>query len=487
MELSNKRLIILTILIAFLLVISSYPKDLIDVTDLYDYSDAARIFAGDYKAKERSSHSMLYGFLLSPLVKITGNFFIIKFMSLLWLFLLIILIYHISGKNRKSLLLLLVSPLIWYMAPWLSPLPLVYLLFTLAYFFIDKFKIYGKYKYFIYSGLCLGLASALWDPALYFSIIFLFSFFYNKKLYSSLWFASLIIAGMVPKFILDYVFFDFAFYGLIKHLLSTISFSLFKGIYEEYTSTIAATILTLIFIPIYFFFLYKKEVFIKYKSPVIFITLSWLFVILTNAQPRLIFIPLPIALLILGRILGNKQVKIQIVVSLAISFFVITPYLIQITHEINLPFVSEYFIDFRNIKISSEITSDNLRNDLINLGEEYPLETFVVGNAPDDYRKLAHFYWGDNIKEFVSIQDYNLYYNNQSIISSKRFETSPPPNVRRTIWLEAGLGKNQNDKTDYDSISYALSLEGNLTLKNFQFVKKYKSLYLYKKLSQEHI
>jgi hypothetical protein len=487
MKLSHKDSIFITLVLLFLLVSLSYPGDLIHVTDLYDYSDTARIFAGDYKAKERSSHSILYGFLLSPLVKLTGNFLLIKFMSLLWLFILILIIYYKSGKKRKSLFLMLLSPLVWYMSPWLSPLPLVYLLFTLSYLFIDKFNKDGTYRNLIYSALLLGLASSLWDPALYFSIIFLFSFFYDHKLHLSISFLFFIFIGIIPKLILDAVVFNFAFYGIIKHFLSTLSFGFFKGIYGEYTSTFLATILTFLFIPVYSFCFYKKEVFLKFKKPILFITFSWIFVLLTNSQPRLIFLPIPIALLTLGKILNNKQFKIQIAIFSIISLLVIIPYMVQITYDINLPFVSDHSLKISNYKITKERLNINLKEDLIKIGEEYPSETFLVGNLPDDYKKFAHFYWGSKIKEFVSVQDYNLYTNNDSIIASKRLETNPPQNIRRSFWMEVGLEKNKNDKTDYSKINYALSLEDSLIIDNFELIKKYKSVSLYKKFTPAHI
>jgi len=52
--------ILLMIILAFITV----PHDVLDATDIKDYTDTAKFFAGDYAAKQRASHSILYGLML---------------------------------------------------------------------------------------------------------------------------------------------------------------------------------------------------------------------------------------------------------------------------------------------------------------------------------------------------------------------------------------------------------------------------------------
>ena len=127
-------IIFVTVLLLVGLAVVTVPHDLLDVTDVTDYSDTAKFFAGQYQAKYRSSHSIIYGLLLSPYVKLTGSFFVLKLITVFWLFLLIVSLYYISEKNKKTLWLFVTAPFIWYMAPWLSPVPIVALLFLWAYF-----------------------------------------------------------------------------------------------------------------------------------------------------------------------------------------------------------------------------------------------------------------------------------------------------------------------------------------------------------------
>ena len=45
-------------------------------------------------------------------------------------------VYIISNRNKKSLWMILLSPIIWYMAPWISPIQLASLFFLWGYYFI---------------------------------------------------------------------------------------------------------------------------------------------------------------------------------------------------------------------------------------------------------------------------------------------------------------------------------------------------------------
>src|SRR3989344_1879281 len=93
-------------------------------TDLGDYSDTAKYFAGVYAADIRSSHSYLYGFIHAPLVGLLGNFFAFKITSLIFLLGIVYSVYQITGKDKRALILILTSPIVWYLAPWINPIQL---------------------------------------------------------------------------------------------------------------------------------------------------------------------------------------------------------------------------------------------------------------------------------------------------------------------------------------------------------------------------
>ena len=48
-------------------------------------------------------------------------------------------IYYISGKDRKTLLLIVTAPIFWYMAPFINPIQIASLFFLWGYYFISKY------------------------------------------------------------------------------------------------------------------------------------------------------------------------------------------------------------------------------------------------------------------------------------------------------------------------------------------------------------
>ncbi len=484
MHYSNRILILITIILLFLIAFITVPYNLVDLTDVKDFSDTAKFFAGEYRAKLRTSHSLLYGLMLAPYVKLTSDFFLLKFASAFWLSLLILSVYYISNKNKKTLYLILVCPLIWYMSPWLSPLPPVSLLFLWAYYFIKKFDSEEKFKHIFYSGLLIGLASALWETAFYFSFIFLLAFLFDKKLYHSISFIIAVFIGMTPNLIVNQIAFGFPFYSLAKHFFAVVAFAIYNGAYEQGYSnpSLKSFFIILLYIPFYFYMFFKKNNFIKYRKEIIFISLSILF-ILTNPQLRLLIIFTPIIILLLGKELDNKQTKKQIFMFILLSLFAVSIYIIQISYDTNVRTIEKVLGEFPDIEFYNSSQYILIKSDLNEIAQDYAGQIFVVGNTNGDYGELAHLYWGDRIKEFVSMEDYNLFLSNSTIITSKKISSNSLPEFRREIWVEVGLGKNSKDNTNYESIKYGISMSENLDLPDFKFKKKYRVLSVFEKKS----
>ena len=129
---------ILLLLACFMLISITLLTHFYGNTDVYDYSDVSKLFAGKYSADIRTSHSYLYGLIHAPYLILFNNYFIFKITSLISLFLIIYSIYVISNKSKKALWLILLSPIVWYMAPWISPIQLASLFFLWAYYFIKQ-------------------------------------------------------------------------------------------------------------------------------------------------------------------------------------------------------------------------------------------------------------------------------------------------------------------------------------------------------------
>ena len=99
----------------------------------------------------------------------------------------------------------------------------------------------------------------------------------------------------------------------------------------------------------------------------------------------------------------------------------------------------------------------------------------------DFYANLAVIYWGDQINEFISIQDYRLGMSGEKVIFEKEFHPYPNIDERREIWIKGGISKTTNDKTDYNSIKYALSDKKEIDLNGFKLVKSYDMLNVFEK------
>lgn len=477
----NKVNVVIILSTVLLMLILSLSTRFIGITDIGDYTNTAKFLAGESVSKIRSSHSLLYSMMFAPFVKLTNDYLVIKLATILWLFLLILSVYYLSNKNRKTLLLLATAPAVWYMVPWISPVPLAALLFLWTYHFIKKYDAENKLKYLLYSGLLMGLACAVWDPALYFAGFLSLCFFYDKKLLHFFYYLASIFAGMIPKFVLDYFLFNFPFYGLLRFFSGEITFTFFGSIYENISVLPTSNIiLAFLFIPVFSYILFSKKLFQKHKKTMFFI-IFFLILLIFNAQQRITLMYVPIILLILGETLTEKQFKIQLAVFLIISLLIINPYIIQIKYETNGREFNSFISALPNIKLSPQFSEDLIKQDLEEISSAYSNESFVVGNRDDHYAELDRVYWGSEITEFVSIQDYRLFLENKSIIFEKIFSLKPNIQERREIWIQGGIKKNSLDSTDYNTIEYGISFDETLDLEDFVFVKKYGVLSLFKK------
>ena len=469
-------LIVLIIILISITFLTKYNGS----TDVGDYADTAKFFADKYSADLRSSHSLLYGLVHSPFVSFFNNFIIFKVTSIICLLLIMYSVYILSRKNKKALWLAVLSPIIWYMGPWINPIQLCSLLFLWAYYFIKKYRENEKIKYLLLSGILLGLSWAFWDAILFFALIFLFSFFYDKKLLHLIYFLMALFIGLLPKLIMDQLAFGFAFSGIIRYFFGIIASTFFKGIYLDRPGLeILPKLITFLFLPIFSWKLLSKIYWRNNRSLFIFTLLS-LLLLLENSQIRYCLLLAPIFILELSPLISKKQFKIGLILSSLLIIFLSFPYIIQINYSTNAQEFGSLVKNMGNINFYED-NSRILEEDINSIAEDFPNQTFIVGNLQDDYQRLADVYWGDKIKEFVSIEDYNLAMKNQTIIFQKTMALRPIINERRQIFISGGIGRNEKDRTNFASIDYAIGLGKPVVLENFVFIKKYNNLYLSRK------
>ncbi len=471
--------------IALLLIVVTLATSYYGSTDIGDYSDVSKFFAGEYSAKIRSSHSYLLGFVHAPFVALLGNFIAFKISSLIFLAFLVFSVYSITKRDPHALWLMLLSPIVWYMAPWINPIQIASIFLLWAWHYMRKYHEENKFSSLIISGILIGLGWAFWDTILYFGIILGICFLYDKKIWHGGVYLVCIIIGLSPRLILDQVLFNFAFFTTVKTFLSGFV-NLFGGIYDKAYGhsphTLTMLLPFLLAFPICFWTMFSASRFKEQRRTVIFLSLS-LLLLLTNPQIRYALALAPIIVVITSPYLKGREFKITLGISAVLTLLVTIPYLLQIGGTMNHQLYGTEITGIltQGIDLSERQMVSDLQEDLVNISQEFPNETFLVGNGPDDYSVLAHFYEGKNVKEFVSLQDYNLIIQNQTILYQKRFEPLPNIPERRQFWIEGGLEKSKNDPTNYTSIKYGIGLGEPLKSEGFNIVKRYHLLYLSKK------
>ena len=233
----------------------------------------------------------------------------------------------------------------------------------------------------------------------------------------------------------------------------------------------------LLAIPIMYWLCYDPTFFKNNKKIITFLSLS-LVLFLFNPQIRYMLVLVPIMIILIGKKMSKKQFKIQIISSLIILLLFTMPYIIQINHSVDESIQGKefnYFLDKSFlIELNETFVEDLIREDLRDITARYPNEVFVVGNHPDSYQTLAHAYWGNNIKEFISIQDYEIYLSGNEVIFEKILKPTSNIKNRREIWIGGGMNKRESG-IDYSSIRYLITLEDNSNLENFQLIVKYKT------------
>jgi hypothetical protein len=474
------------IIVALILITLTLATSYYGSIDTGDYADTAKYFAGEYRADIRSSHSYLYGFIHSPIVKLTESFLVFKITSLIFLALIIYSVYRISNKNEKALWLIALSPILWYMAPWINPIQLASLCLLWGWHFMRKYDATSNLKNLVLSAFLIGLGWAFWDTVLFFGVFLAITFLLNKKTWHVLLFLLFLIVGLSPRLILDQAIFNFPFYTILKSSLGNFQ-NIWGGIYDRPTGlTPFSAITALIFIlsvPQYFWAIYRKE-FNKEIKTTIFISLSLLLILYTT-QIRYFLALIPIITVVLSRNLNSKQFTKQIAIYSILIVLFVFPYAIQISYGINKSAegiqTSDYLYNPREIYLISEPYKNILSSDLNEISKEFSGESFIVEGSADSYSTLARYYWGEEIKEFVSSQDYKAWLNKEPELFEKVWKPIPKINERRQIWVAGGVSVNQNDETEYEKLKYVITFAGMNQTENLKLLREYKELSVWEK------
>ncbi len=466
---NRKRMILPIIIFSLLILAVSLVANTSGLNDVGDYLGVAKGLSGDFVTKMRSTHSWVYGAFLSLPLMVVSSLATIKLFNVIWLISIGIALYNIT-KNKRTFLLYAFSPAVWYMAPWISPvLPSAFFL-LLSYYFIKKYEILKENKQLIYAGAFLGLTTLLWDPMIFVAAFFILSFFYNKEVKELIWFTvpALILASV--RLLLDWYLFGFPLFSLFRSMGSIVLAGLKLGAYNTISYSIWAYVLMFVTIsPLFILFIYKfiKKEYKPHLPELAFMALTFIF-FLTNPQIRYLIILAPIFFVLVAPYITKKEFYWHLLTSLVLIILLLTACfgLCSSTHVIS------YF----------EQTQESLMAEDINqIAKDFPNQTFLAGNREntDLYSIISLGYWGSNIKEIISWQDYELWKNNKTNFQEYRIESDSRVNNIRKVWLEFGVARTDN--RTFEDIKYLISDKDSTELQDFTLTKTYNLLSVFEK------
>ncbi len=456
-------LIPLCLFTLFLLIFNIFSIKII-LTDTPQYIGVAKEFAGISLSKVRATSSFVYGFFLGQFLKIAPFLLTIKIINMLFLVFDAILIYFIT-KRKESFLLWIFSPIVWYMASYISPILPISFLFLLAYYTLKKYEGENKSIHFIISSLSLGIACSLWSASIYLTIFFLISFFYDKKLIQLILYLIPLAIGFSIRLLIDYYYFGFPFLSLITGIGSNVIYLLGKANIDvayipPKTPFYILYLITLIIISPFLYKLYKLNI-QENKKELIFLFLTSIVLLNPyNFQLRYLLVISPFLIIPLSKLINKKELIINIIISLIIIF--------GATHN--------YFTDNKD-KL--------MEQDLSNIAKEYPNQIFISGTSNKYIYSFTFstLYWGKDIKKFIAFDEYYLYKTNQSIFSDYKFEVKPKIYILKKLKLVISYEKT--DDTNFDQVKYLITERDDKkppAPKEFKLIKKYNILDLYKKV-----
>ncbi|MEK6904565.1 MAG: hypothetical protein AABW87_03155, partial [Nanoarchaeota archaeon] len=279
-------------------------------TDVPQYANTAKEFAGISASKVRNFSSFFYPLFLGQFLKIAPGLFTLQLLNFIWLIFDALLLYHIT-KRREVFFLFALSPLTWYMAPWINPILPVSFLVLLSYHLLKQYNLTKNTPYFIGSALSLGLISSLWWPGNYVAVIFIFAFFYNKKLLEIIFYLIPFLATASIRFLIDWYYFSMPFFTTIRGIGSNILFFLDKAdiIPGSKPNTFLVIISLLLIISPLIFRLHKLN-FRKYRHEAIFLGLATILFFL-NLDLRYFIIISPLFILLLSNYLSKLELKLH--------------------------------------------------------------------------------------------------------------------------------------------------------------------------------
>lgn len=429
--------------------------------DTWEYMALAKNFAGYLNRDVFIVHSLVYPFFLSFFVKYFPSVITLKLISTGWIFLIGLLLYKLGAK-KTSFLIWVFSPIAWVMSIQIAPiLPASFFLLA-AYFSIRKWQENYKSPYFIISALSLGLSAAFYDLAVIYILIFILSFFYNRKLKEVIFYSLFVFLSFSLRLILDASLFSltinnilipFPFYSLTKFWGAILIIKL--GLHSmipasKFSFSNLSSLYFLFIISPLLFYLFK----VKYKNNknvIIFLVLSIILLFIQGSEYYYYLIISPIVIALLSETFGKKELLLHIIISSFIIFIFTYPYFIQDKQEIEERIL--------------------IMDDLRLMNKDFSFDAVVF-----DVNTFALFYlWDKNLPYFISKEEYDKVSQDDKYYAHYTFEVKPKINVDSTLELQTGLKTRVKNNVNYETLPWLLE-KGRTPPEGYNLTKCYKLL-----------
>ncbi len=431
------------------LIVFTFVSERVLFSDVPQYLAVGKEFSDISHAKVRNTPGWLYGWLIGKVLDIYPSLMLVKTLNLIW-YLLTLLVLYLIVRRVEVLFLYIISPLVWYLAPWINPLPLVSLLFLIVYYLFLKDNIIS----YLIGGLILGLATSIWWPAFYFSVFFFLSFLYDKKFLNVILVLISFLISFSIRIIFDWYYFSMPFFSTLRGFGSNLSFLVGDapgGLPEH--NILKYLLVLIIMSPLLYRLVFVN--WIKERKTGIFLILC-LILFLFNFQLRFFLTITPIIVLLIGLKINRKELIGGLVVSIIIVSFL----------------TSGYFSSRDKL----------IKKDLELLEKDLPDERFIVGyegGSEEEAAYLDTIYWGDKIKEFIRYSEYKLWLKKDNLFREYKFESKSRINDLRK--LELNLKYLVNGDNNFKDVRYWILIKDGSVDKDFEFFKEYKILKVFKK------
>ena len=401
MKIMTKKNLLFIGIFALVLILYAVFSTKILFHDTFEYITIAKNLAGINNINPYVTHSVLYPLFMSFFLRIWPSLITVKLINVFWVF-LIGLTLLIWLKDKKTFVIFVFSPIVWYTGIQTTPILPATFFFLLAFIFFKEKKI--KHNQ-IYSGLFFGLSLAIYNPIIYILVLFIIFYFWNEKFSSLVKYIIMVFIGLIPLFIIDYYLFGNPLFTTIKHI--GILFVEASGIKPSsgnmYILGSSIAILMLFIISPLLFKLYKIDIKENKKDILFLIAVSVFFLMVKNLV-KYFFIITPLIIFLLSKVLNKKEVKWHAVISVFITVIMIFGFF-GATNDVLIE------------KDLNKIISENNPENIIVTGfQANHLATFIWKDNP---RFIWSFDYNAGLDNTVALRQYNFELNKNQKLNSR--------------------------------------------------------------------